>query len=63
MNWDEIARAYARAEDLVGYEVKPVAAYCWTRNDYLSVFKGCNPEAYGGCFQALLAFRGARHHI
>jgi len=61
LNWDEIARAYARAEDLVGYEVKPVAAYCWTRNDYLSVFKGCNPRHMASVFRHYRRF--AAHDI
>ena len=55
VDWGDIARAYARAsglpEDSAAYEVRPVAAYCRKRNDYASVFEGCNPRHMAGVFR------------
>lgn len=55
VDWNGIARAYAqasgRAEESAEYEVRPVAAYCRTRNDYSSVFKGCNPRHMASVFR------------
>lgn len=55
VNWDEIARAYAlaagRSEEAAAYDVRPVAAYCRTRNDYASVFEGCNPRHMASVFR------------
>ena len=55
VNWDEIARAYALASGRVAedaaYDVRPVAAYCRTRNDYSSVFEGCNPRHMASVFR------------
>ncbi len=55
VDWNDIARAYARAagraEDAAGYEVRPVGAYCRTKNDYASMFEGCNPRHMQSVFR------------
>lgn len=55
VNWDDIARAYARAsgrpEESAGYDVRPVGAYCRKKNDYASLFEGCNPRHMASVFR------------